>query len=87
MQDFLREGLLFFFERRFEEEGSKGDEGAEEDEGGAFEGPFEFLPGEVEGEGEETEDDAVDHAGDADGFVVAEDALGVDGVKEEGEAV
>jgi len=82
--------LLFSFEDGFEEEGGEGDEGAEEDEGGTFEGPFSFFHGEVEEDEEDGENDSVDHAGDADGGVVSENAFFVDREVEEddeGEAI
>lgn len=43
-----------------------------------FDGPLSFFHGEVEEHEEDGEDNAVDHAGDADGGGVSEDALFVD---------
>ena len=74
---------LLLFQVWFEEEWGKRNEGADEDEGGSFDGPFSLFHSQVEKDQKKGEDDAVDHAGDSYGGVVTKDPFFVDRKVEE----
>lgn len=71
----ISRALLLPFKVGFEKEGSEGDEGADEDKSGSFDGPLSFPHGEIEKDEEDCENDTMDHSGNTDGSLVAKDSL------------
>lgn len=71
--------VIFFFKPAFYEKWGNGDEGAEEDERSGFKRPASFLHCLEEHWAVDAEEEAVDHAWDADSGVISHHAFQIDG--------
>ena len=74
---------MFRFEIWLEEEGGEGDEGADEDKGGAFDGPFPHHHGNAEKNDKNRKDSPMNSARNTDGGFVSEDHFFIQGEVEE----
>ena len=70
--------FLFRFELRLQKERGEGDQRANENQGGPLDGPLALFHGQVEEDEKDRENDPVDHSGNSNGGVIAEDPLFVD---------
>ena len=78
--------FLLLFELGLEKERREGDERADKDERSPFDGPFTLLHGEIEEDEKEGENDTVNHPGNSDRGLVAQDSFLIDReVKEDDE--